>query len=335
MRAEQRLRRGAAASKQLARLRGSPPGSRALWVYDERDWAVMRAQPSGALICPEPGCGSPFTVVRENQFGTRWLADRPGEDCPHAPTRPGAGGGPMSAQHRWMQERLRRICAVLGQDSIPEHRETNADLYVPGARLVIEVQRWATDFRGRTEARERVGARVLWLITEDASGRSVERALRRQPCVRVRVHERGDRRARLEPWLRPEEASRAVLSFGARVAHFDAAAGGLRLGWRDGSAFLAEVIEGSRVWLPGSAPQLAGLRSAAGPGGAWVLRRDLDRLAEASPRPARNTLVRIAERMRGNLHGRHFGLRRNRARQALRAGLPARAADRSGAARGA
>ncbi|MGL6235924.1 MAG: hypothetical protein ACRC20_11330 [Segniliparus sp.] len=121
------------ASKQLARLRGDPPGSRTLWVYDEQDWAVMRALPSGALVCPEPGCGSPFTVARQNQHGTRWLADRPGSDCAHTLTRPGAGGGPMSAQHRWMQERLRRMCAALGQEAIPEHHATNADLYLPGA----------------------------------------------------------------------------------------------------------------------------------------------------------------------------------------------------------
>jgi hypothetical protein len=253
-------------SKQLARLRDGPPGARALWVYDEQDWAVMRAQPSGSLVCPVAGCGAPFTVVRENERGTRWLVDLPclsGQDrrtagCSHTLTRPGAGGGPMSAQHRWMQERLRRMCAALGHESVPEHDATNADLYVPEARLAIEVQRWATDFAGRTKARERAGARVLWLITEDAKGRSVERALRRQPCVRVRVHERGDRRTRLEPWLRPQEASRAVLSVRPRAACPDAA-GRFRSGWRDGCGFLAEVIDGRRVWSPG---------------GVWVLVQD-------------------------------------------------------------
>ncbi|WP_148223292.1 hypothetical protein [Segniliparus rotundus] len=270
-------------SKQLARLRDGPPGSRALWVYDEQDWAVMRAQPSGSLVCPVPGCGAPFTVVRQNERGTRWLVDLPSlagqtgrtAGCSHTLTRPGAGGGPMSAQHRWMQERLRRICAALGHESIPEHHETNADLYVPGARLVIEVQRWATDFAGRTKARERAGARVLWLITEDAAGRSVERALRRQPCVRVRVHERGDRRARLEPWLRPQEASRAVLSVGARVAVSGPADGRSRLAWRDGCGFLAEVIDGRRVWTPG---------------GAWASAQS-QRPAAAAPAPRRLRLV--------------------------------------------
>ena len=262
------------ASKQLAKLRGGPPGARALWVYDERDWAVMRAQPSGALVCPAAGCGSPFTAPRENQYGTRWLADRPGADCGHSPTRPGAGGGPMSAQHRWMQERLRRMCAALGQEAIPEHRDTNADLYLPGPRLVIEVQRWATDFAGRTEARERKGARVLWLITEDASGRCVDRALRSQPCARVRVHARGDRRTRLRPWLNPEEGRRAVLSVGARVAFFDQETGLFRFGWRDGCGFLAEVVEGRRVRRPDVAPGRMGPS-----GGGWALAEDLDRVA--------------------------------------------------------
>lgn len=278
---------GQGPSKQLARLRGGPPGAPALWVYDERDWAVMRAQPSGTLVCPVAGCGSPFTAPRENQYGTRWLADRPGSDCSHTLTRPGSGGGPMSAQHRWMQERLRRMCAALGQEAIPEHHATNADLYLPGVRLAIEVQRWPTDFAGRTAARERAGAQVLWLITEDAAGRGVERALRRQPCVRVRVHERGERRKRLQPWLRPEEASRAVLSVGARVAFIDQKAGRLRLGWRDGCGFLAEVIDGRRIWLPDIVP------GRAGPGGAWAPVSRPAPQGSASPGPIRSCAARL------------------------------------------
>ncbi|MGL6235923.1 MAG: hypothetical protein ACRC20_11325 [Segniliparus sp.] len=130
---------------------------------------------------------------------------------------------------------------------------------------------------------------MLWLITEDASGRSVERALRRQPCARVRVHERGERRRRLRPWLRPEDAPRAVLSMGGRVAFFDREADRLRFGWRDGCGFLAEVIEGRRVWLPAAAPELAGLG-----GGAWVLAEDLCRL----PAGGKSWLDRLRRRAR-------------------------------------
>lgn len=265
-------------SKQHAQLRGDRPRLRPYWVYDEEDWKFMRSLPTGSLICPEPGCDSQFQVPQENARGTRFLKNRPEQTCSHTPARPDLGGGPVSNQHRWLQARLARIVESLGMAAITEHAATNADVFVHGPDLAIEVQRWTTAFEKRTAARLRKGAGVLWLLTEDAKGRSADSALFRLPAVRVRVHDWDDVRQRLRPWQDRSDGRRARLSFYATVAKLRAD-DSLETGLYDARAFLAEVVEGRRKWWPPGTPGLPENR-----GGMWVLDHALDAAAKAAAR---------------------------------------------------
>lgn len=229
----------------------------------------MRKQPSGTLVCPVPECRAPFTVPIQNSRGTRFLRDRSGT-CTHASARPDTGGGPVSARHRWLEARLARICQRIGHQAICEDFTSHADVYVPDGRLCIEVQLRPTNFRKRTVARQSAGHGVLWLLPDDVRGRGVDDALFRLPAARLLVHERGNRRRPLEPWVRPEEAARAVLSVYATVASL--APDGTRLITRhhDAAEFLREVISGERRWYRPGTSRLPQVNA-----GAWVRVVDL------------------------------------------------------------
>jgi hypothetical protein len=275
-------------SKQLAQLRDHPPRAKPLWVYDADDWALMRSVPSGSLVCPT--CRSPFQVPFENPQGTRFLRDKRGGACPHV-SRPDLGGGVMSPQHRWLQERIARICIKAGYHPIVEHYETNADVYVVEAQMAIEIQRWSTDFEIRTQARRARNADVLWLITEDATSRGARQALFEQPAARVLVHSQRSRQEPLKPWEGSSLARFARLSVYATVAHLDARTSTLRTGHEDGYRFLTEVLSKQRKWYR---PGTAGLPH---PGsGAWVLDTDL-RVVQSAPAPV--TLEIAPERSSG------------------------------------
>jgi hypothetical protein len=171
---------------------------------------------------------------------------------------------------------LARLCDVLGYSAITEHQKTNADVYVTEAEVVIEVQRWSTKFEQRTRRRQREGQSVLWLLTEDAAGSKVKKALFTLPAARLRVHARGNRRQTLEPWEHPEQNSDAVLSVYATVARlkFDNHDLGHRAS--DAARFLKEVLSGQRRWYPPRTPGLPIPYC-----GAWVLTKDLERVLDA------------------------------------------------------
>jgi len=248
-----------------------------LSVYNDAHLAVMRSS-SVVLVCPKPGCAVTFTKpYGPNDGGTRWLANSRGQSCDHvfhAPIQPpvvngvGGGGGPMSAQHLWFQHRLVTVCNSMEYEAILEHSLTFADVYVPKAKYCLEVQRWPTDFLHRTEARLAKGARVLWLLTEDAKTAGITRALSEHPAVRLRAVSRENGHS-LQPWYFPKQNADAILVVGETVA------GTRRLKDRsfekssmDAAQFLKEVFEGRRVWLP---PHQA--RSAPpSRGGIWVLK---------------------------------------------------------------
>lgn len=270
-------------NKQHALLRtdSDQPGTqgwraRPLWVYDTEDWALMRAQSTGMLICPEPGCRAPLTTVqREN--GTRFLRSKPSNPCDHSFVRPDGGGGPMSAEHRWLQGRLARVCESLGYRAITEHAESNSDVYIPGAELAVEVQRWSTQFERRTAHRRRLGLKVVWMIPESAKGKGVGRALFRLPAVRLAVRHRDDRRQPLEPWKHPAQDKDAILVLYGTVARPDAQTGVLRIGMYDAAQFLAEVLRDQRQWYPPGTPGLPHRDR-----GAWARAADLERARTAA-----------------------------------------------------
>lgn len=163
---------------------------RPLWVYDDDDWAAMKALPAGSLTCPRPGCSTLFGKPIQNARGTRFLRDMPGSSCSHPPYArlELGGGGPMSVEHLWLEGRVARVCEVAGEIAFTEDYATHADIYVPGPRLAIEVQPWSTDYQRRTRARQRMGARAMasarggWRAEREIDDASVVRAARCSPA---------------------------------------------------------------------------------------------------------------------------------------------------------
>jgi hypothetical protein len=70
------------------------------------------------------------------------------------------GGGPVSARHRWLQDRLETMARDLGYDVTREHPQTRADVFVHEPSYCLEVQLRPTSFQGRTKARQAWGAQV-------------------------------------------------------------------------------------------------------------------------------------------------------------------------------
>lgn len=205
--------------------------------------------PVGDLICPEEGCRAELVAVEVKKTGTRFLRNRPGSsDCGHAFGR-GQGGGPPSAEHRWLQQRLAMLCGDLGYRAIQEHYESRADVWVESSPpLAIEIQRWATAFARRSEAREALGAKVLWLFPESASSEKVGQELFRQPAARLRVLERDSWRQGATPW-EPGYSGRVLLYVGATVMRPDYDRRTLvSAGNYDARDFLREVLKGERRW---------------------------------------------------------------------------------------
>ncbi|WP_432548908.1 hypothetical protein [Kineococcus auxinigenes] len=219
----------------------------------------------------------------------------------------------MSVEHRWLQERLRRVCEDLGYEAHLEDSATHADVYLPSARFALEVQRWPTDVPARTAAREALGAEVVWFFTDVASGRTVHEAVREHRAVRLSVAPEGDRYCTMPvlPWEEPDLPSpqevRLARSEARRSARLYVHGNVLvrkddgRLtarswyrpdggGWCErpmrlsARTFLDEVLGGKRTWVPAGTRGLPrGLD-----GGAWIRREDLPAATGTSPSTSRN-----------------------------------------------
>lgn len=216
------------ARKGFAQIRGQTNRNPAYFVSDPEDWELIKELDRGQLVCHQPNCSVAFQKPRVSSRGLRYLSAMPGHSCSHGLARPDLGGGSMSWEHLWLQNRIAKIIRKLhGLDLEPviEHPPSHSDVYVPGANpLAIEIQRWSTRFEARTLAREQQGLQVLWLITEDARGKATENALFRLPAARVRVHDRNTRSRKLRPWDDPRHEAEAILTIYATVAHLKAGA---------------------------------------------------------------------------------------------------------------
>lgn len=254
-----------------------------LWVYDDDDWSLMHGDkklPVGDLICPARGCRAELIAV-ERKNGTRFLRNRKGtSDCGHAFGR-AQSGGPPSAEHRWLQQRLAMLCDTLGYGAVQEHYESRADVWVESTPpLAIEIQRWPTAFAGRTEARRSLGAEVLWLLPETASSQKAGQEMFRRSAARIRVMKRDDRSQEARPW-EPEHSGEVRLWVGATV--MKPSPDGLTLvsaGNYDARDFLREVIKGERRWY---GPNESGFKFGSG----WARPDEVEQMQRAR----RNDLV--------------------------------------------
>ena len=254
-----------------------------LWVYNDDDWKLMHGDdklPVGDLICPATGCRAELVAVERRKTGTRFLRNRPGtSDCGHAFGR-ARGGGPPSAEHRWLQQRLALLCDGLGYEAIQEHYESRADVWVASTpSLAIEIQRWPTAFADRTEARQSKNANVLWLLPESASSKRAGRELFRQPAARIRVLKRGSRTEEATPW-KPGHSGRVLVWVGATVMR--PSPDGLSLtsaGNYDAKNFLGEILAGERQWYGPSEPDFVF-------GSGWARPEDVEQVRAARRRAA-------------------------------------------------
>ncbi|GEB46553.1 hypothetical protein MTE01_24980 [Microbacterium testaceum] len=249
-----------------------------LWVYDPDDWKLITGSQTGDLICPKPGCRAELVKVQRSN-GTRFLRNRPGTvDCGHAFGRV-SRGGPPSAEHTWLQQRLAMLCADLGYAAFPEY--AHADVWVDGPRPhAIEVQRWTTDFAARTSARRHAGADVIWLLPESATSPQLKRALFRQPAARLRVFQAPGRSVEARPW-EPGHTGRVRLWVGATVMRMaDDGRSLTSAGNYDAREFLREVLSGERLWY---GPNAVGFAYGSG----WARVEDVAAVRAVHRRPAR------------------------------------------------
>ena len=169
---------------QRVRIRGlvlNPPGSAGpveVCVNDQADWELIYKNPAIRVKCLVKACDTLLTAKRMSRSGLRFLAVRSG-GCSHNlvemrvergeveqdPSELVGGGGPEGDEHLWMKGRLFKIAQSLGAEAVVEHSLTRADVFLPGHNLVLEYQRWSTDFRGRTAQRSSTGAaRTVWMF---------------------------------------------------------------------------------------------------------------------------------------------------------------------------
>ncbi|MBV0917240.1 hypothetical protein KC238_08220 [Mycobacteroides chelonae] len=252
---------------------------RLYFAESDDDYEEMRKFPGGTYGCPE--CGLPFKKPSRPARTRYHFAFMPNLSCEHLPARPshGGGGGPMSEEHKWLQNRLLVVCRHAGHEAIPEHRVTDSDIYVPSADYAIEVQRWPTDWKKRTKARMDKGAKVLWMIPDSmGSEKNRSDALFSLPCVRVRVHARGDENQPLQPWDNKADNHNAVLSVFATVARYDSTNEKLvSARYVDAIKFFRQILDGQRAWYPKNILEPLGLDYAA-----WVLDSDLNAAKSAA-----------------------------------------------------
>jgi len=311
--------------KQYARLAepGSRKSGRMLQVWDVDDWALMHGT-KRRLVCFQPGCEQELVAVQRE--GTRFLRCKTGGSCTHI--RPGtrhvgflpqgmgtqeAGGAPMSAEHRWMQQRLHYLVRHFTHPAtgvkfapILEDPLTRADVYVPEVAMALEVQRWDTKFAERTQQRAAKGVQSTVWFLPTTPPRSLQRTVavlpENQPVLRYGMHlkDHRDEALEIQPWgaidetlplaqqqrLLKLQAEKVWLYLTLDVAVFGptTASSPLRLQWstatRNGWNLLEQVILGKMMWCPAGtfALPLKGGRKVGG----WVLRADLDRAQRAS-----------------------------------------------------
>lgn len=231
----------------------------------------MRDLGAGLLKCPEPRCPVKFGSPRVSSRGLRYLQRLQNIGCDHAFVGGSdLGGGPPSERHFWMQDRLARICRVLGYETIIEDWHTQADVYVPSRSLALEVQLRPTQFEERTIARQTKGAQPIWFIPPTTNSPTARNALFRLSAVRLEVHSRNSRKKTLNPWEDTTQNPEALLRVFGTVAKLDAKDGNLYTGRYDALDFLSEVLSGTRVWHPPGTPGLSRKTS-----GAWVKQEHL------------------------------------------------------------
>lgn len=277
----------------------NPPdggGPRPVYVNDDDDWLTIHLQRHLHVTCLTPDCPTRLIAKQMSKTGLRFFAHMSKPGCDHHltnlplepddveidPVAPGTGGGPESAEHLWVKGRLFTIATkVLNQTAVVEESMTRADVYLPDAGIVLEYQRWATDFEKRSQQRRDAGAtRTIWLLS-DLSGQpaSFSHAVRHEGAMYLAVAHRNNRWDDLRPWEHPEDNRRAWLYVSGSVVRLDRKHGRLTRDRLSLAAVLDEIISGERILT--EAPVYTKKTKTTTRERVWVLTEDLARLRAA------------------------------------------------------
>ncbi|WP_143456793.1 hypothetical protein [Serinicoccus sp. CUA-874] len=283
-------------------------------VNDQADWELIYKNPAVHVKCIVSSCDTLLTAKRMSASGLRFFAIRSG-GCDHnqvdMPVNPGeiaqdpatldGGGGPEGVEHLWIKGRLYRIAKTLGAKAEVEHSLTHGDVFLPEHDLVLEYQRWNTDFATRTLQRTTAGAaRTIWLFpTElpERASKSLSAAIRKEVFqnggIYVSVLNPSDNYAPQRPWEDPSQERTARLFARGSIAEFDPVHQALIYKSRSLATILAQILSGERVLQQAPIWKKSVRRREMAR--VWVLRGDLElssaaqsRRRSTSPPPASN-----------------------------------------------
>lgn len=262
-------------------------------VNDQADWELIYRHPEIHVKCLVPGCNTLLTPKRMSRSGLRFLAVRSG-GCSHnlvemplepdeveqdASTVPN-GGGPEGREHLWVKGRLYKIARRLGVDAVVEHSITRADVFLPNSGLILEYQRWDTDFPARTTSRTIKGAAsTLWMFPWQPDSPRTARLTAfnnevfQNGALYLAVRSIKDFNEHQRPWDNPSQERTARLFASGSVAKFDPARGRLVRTEMSLAKVLAEIIEQKRVLA--RAPVYSRRSGRTSPSLVWVLEDDL------------------------------------------------------------
>lgn len=277
----------------------NPPdggGPRPVYVNDDDDWLTIYRHPNLLVTCLTPSCPTRLIAKQMSKTGLRFFAHMSKPGCDHHltnlplepddveidPVAPGTGGGPESAEHLWVKGRLFTIATkYLHQAAVVEESMTRADVYLPDAGIVLEYQRWATDFEKRSQQRRDAGAtRTIWLLpTEESHQSSFQEAVGREGAMYLAVLSKEDHKRTLRPWEHPEDNRLARLYVSGSVVRFNSEDGRLERHGRSLYRVLDEIISGERILT--EAPVYTKKTKTTTRERVWVLTEDLARLRAA------------------------------------------------------
>lgn len=233
----------------------------------QADWDLIYRNPAIHVKCLVESCDTRLMAKRMSRSGLRFLAARSG-GCAHNlvemqvgrdeiaqdPSTLVGGGGPEGQEHLWMKGRLFKIVQRLGAEAVVEHSQTHADVFLPEHGLVLEYQRWHTDFRERTAQRSSAGARTVWMLPWQPPG------VRRTPTlllfnrevfqhggIYVAVRNKDDYGELQRPWENPSQERTARLYASGSIAVFDPRLGALVRKERSLATVLDQIISGDRL----------------------------------------------------------------------------------------
>lgn len=291
---------------KLVRIRGlalNPPtgnGPIEVCVNIQSDWDMIYKTPSTHVKCSVESCDTLLTAKRMSRSGLRFFAVRSG-GCSHNlvempvgqdevaqdPSKLAGGGGPEGEEHLWIKVRLFKIARKLGVQAVVEHSLTRADVFLPERKLVLEYQRWATDFRNRTAQRAAAGAKdTVWMFPWQPPGAPQTKAIKefnredfQHGGIYVAARNKDARQILERPWENLAQERTARLYASGSIAVFDQKLGTLVRKELSLATVLSQIINRERVLA--RVPVLTKSSGQMITASVWVLHDDLRRAVAA------------------------------------------------------